>query len=233
MTTRRDLLGAGLFFGAATLVSGGTMAARSLQAQVPKGRDRTLENLPEQIDSWRLIKARTDMIDPIEIDTAFAAALSIYDRVVAKDYVSAMAPRIMVNMAYKRVIEQESRFHWPELCYATQGFQVSKLPPAPLGSDTPGVNVTRFIGERAERKELVCYLMRVGDSVTNGSAALRSSLFRQNFAMHVPDGTLARFSLMMDELKQPGVDSGTGVLLSFINGLLASTGPQMRQLLVA
>ena len=229
MIRRRDLLGAGAFAGLAGAASAGAIGFRRAQRTVPPGGDEALTQLPPHLGAWQLQPSRADMVDPIEIDVAFAAALDMYDRVVERDYVAPALPRIMLNIVYKRELRQEDRFHWPEFCYATQGFKVRRL--APLALDN-GPVVTRFIGDRAGRNELVGYFMRIGDALPAGSLAVRAALFRQSLALRLPDGVMVRASFLTDELDSDDPADADKMLAGFFRALLAGAERPLWEMLV-
>lgn len=232
MIRRRDLLAAGMFAGLASATSGGAIAFRRAQHGVPPGGDTVLTRLPPRLGGWQMQAAREDMVDPIEVDAAFAAALDMYDRVVERDYVSSSLPRIMLNIAYKREVREEDRFHWPEFCYATQGFSVRRLAPFALGDAAPGLMLTRFVGERAGRSELVGYFIRIGDTLATGSLAVRAALFRQSLAMRLPDGVMVRASFLTEGLETADPAAVTDLLAGFFRGLLADADLPLRHMLV-
>ncbi|MET0241304.1 MAG: exosortase C-terminal domain/associated protein EpsI [Sphingobium sp.] len=232
MMRRRDMLGAGCFAALSCTVSAATIGWREMQHVVGADTDEPLTRLPPRIGQWRLQAAREDMVDPVEIDIAFAQAMELYDRVVERDYVAETLPRIMLNIAYKRTVSQEDRFHWPELCYSTQGFDIDRLTPVALGAVAPGATMSRFVGDRAGRRELVGYIMRIGDSMPVNSVALRSSLFRQSFGRERPDGVLWRMSFIIGESGTDDLDVATAMLSDFFVRFIKASAPPLRALLV-
>jgi EpsI family protein len=231
MIRRRDLIGAGAFAGLAVGASGGAIAFRRAQQSVPAGGDVALAQLPPQLGTWHLRPARDDMVDPVEVDVAFSQALEMYDRVIERDYVAASLPRIMLNIAYKREVRQEDRFHWPEFCYATQGFRVQRQAPIALGPAGRNVTLTQFVGQRDARRERVGYFMRIGDTVPSGSLAVRTALFRQSLAMRLPDGVMVRASFVEDELNSTAPDAATALLMRFFRNMLSEDTPAVRTML--
>nr|WP_276592963.1 exosortase C-terminal domain/associated protein EpsI [Sphingomonas sp. GC_Shp_3] len=229
---RRDLIGAGVFAGLAATASAGAIAFRRAQQEVPVGRGTILTHLPAQLGSWHLQAARADMIDPVVVDIAFSQALEMYDRVIERDYVSPVLPRIMLNIAYKREVRQEERFHWPEFCYATQGFHVKRLAPIALGPAGDNVTLTQFVGQREERRERVGYFMRIGNAVPSGSLAVRAALFRQSLAMHLPDGVMVRASFLEDDIAQGGATTPADLLARFFRELVQTASAPLGEILV-
>ena len=225
-------MGAGAFCVAATMVSTGALVAQRMRSSAPAGEDQPLEYLPATIGGWHHQPAQQDMIDPVVTDTAFAEALALYDRIIARDYIAQSMPRIMLNIAYMRKIQQESRFHWPELCYSSQGFNVSKLQPVETRIGGRKVGVARFVAERINRHELVHYVMRIAQETPVGSLAVRTEIFRQSLAMHIPDGTMLRTSLILPKRNSEAIAQGSKILLQFLNLLVAKSGPNLQALLV-
>lgn len=232
MIRRRDLIGAGVFAGIAATASGGAIAFRRAQQSVPRGGDLVLTHLPPRLGTWRLQAARADMVDPVEVDVAFSQALEMYDRVIERDYVAATLPRMMLNIAYKREVRQEERFHWPEFCYATQGFGVTRLAPIALGPDGGNVVLAQFVGQRDQRRERVGYFMRIGDALPSGSLAVRTALFRQSLAMHLPDGVMVRASFLEEELASSGPTAATDLLASFFRALFWNASVPLAAMLI-
>jgi EpsI family protein len=231
MIRRRDLIGAGAFAGLAASASGGAVAFRHAQQTVPAGGEGVLSALPAEVGAWRLRAARDDMVDPVVVDVAFSQALEMYDRVIERDYVAASLPRMMLNIAYKREVRQEERFHWPEFCYATQGFRVQRLAPVALGADGAGIALTQFVARREERRERVGYFMRIGDALPSGSLAVRMALFRQSLAMHLPDGVMVRASFLEDDLTSNAPNAASDMLARFFRTLLTDASVQLREML--
>lgn len=228
MIRRRDLIGAGAFAGLAASTSVGAIAFRHAQQPVPPGGEAVLSQLPPQLGAWRLRPARDDMVDPVVVDIAFSQALEMYDRVIERDYVAGALPRMMLNIAYKREVRQEDRFHWPEFCYATQGFRVRRLAPIVLGA---GVTLTQFAAQREARRERVGYFMRIGDALPAGSLAVRTALFRQSLAMRLPDGVMVRASFLEDELTSSGPAAPAEMIARFFRMLLSDADAPLRHML--
>lgn len=232
MIERRKLIGAGLFCGLAGVTSVGAMLARSAQAMVPGDRKDMLNQAPDHIGPWQFEPSTQDMIDPVITDVAFAQALELYDLVVGRDYVAAKLPRIMLNMSYKRTIRQEERFHWPEFCYATQGFRVTAL--SPIAAEMAGqhVSMARFLAQRDERNELVCYIMRIGPGTMVGSMAVRTAILKESLAFRVPDGTMTRVSFLLPSNEQADIDAGAKILTDFVGDLYRASTQGLRSLLI-
>ncbi|MFT4053523.1 MAG: EpsI family protein [Novosphingobium sp.] len=197
MIRRRDLLGAVAFAVAAGGTSAGAVILQQKQRKARPGRDRVLAALPDQLGAWKRSPESANMVSPVELDGAFAEALSLYDRVIAANYVAHTLPAVMLNIAYMRELRQERRFHWPEICYATQGFDVSRLTPIQV-HDNSELPLARFLARSSDHTELVAYTIRVGDRNIVTTGELREALFVDGLSLEVPDGFLVRASVNVE-----------------------------------
>lgn len=218
MIRRRDILGAAAFALAAGGTSAGAVVLQQRQRKVPPGHDRILTALPRQLGAWTLSAEPPDMVAPVELDGAFAEALSLYDRVVAASYVSAALSPVMLNIAYMRELRQERRFHWPEICYATQGFDVSRLRPR-LRQDGFAFPLSRFLARSSDHTELVAYTIRVGDQSIVTTGQLRKALFFDGLSLEVPDGFLVRASVVLADQSETEWRQGSNSLMRFFSEL--------------
>lgn len=216
MIRRRDFVGAGMFAAVASSTSIAALALQRRQRRMPTGRDKVLASLPERIGRWSLNPVQASMVAPVEFDGAFAEALSLYDRVVSANYGGPGLPLMALNIAYMRELRQERKFHWPEICYATQGYDVSRLLPQSTerGGQLP---IARFLARSADHAELVAYTMRVGDYQVINAAQLRRALFMDGLALKIPDGFLIRASLSNKKQHNVHNEDGWIILRYFIS----------------
>jgi len=232
MAGRRAVLAAGLFAMLATATSAGSYELTRRRRLVPRSRGAALERLPVSVGIWREEPSRGDMVDPVIVDEAFAEALRLYDLEVQRDYVAVAAQRIMLNGVFMRKIAQEAKFHWPEFCYATQGFKVRRLDPVSVPMPAGAVRASRFLALRDDRREIALYLTRIGDEVPAGGRALRMTIFRQSLGASLPDGVLLRVSTLIDVDDAARIERGTDMLARFLAMLVQGAAPATRQMIV-
>lgn len=219
MIRRRDFVGGALFTLAAGGAALGSQVAQRHQQVAPPGKDLPLAEMPDDLGPWKRRPAAEGRVAPVELDGAFAEALAIYDLVLEADYVAASLPSMMVNIAYKREIRQEQRFHWPEFCYATQGYDVTRLDPASINLQAP-VDVARFLAKSVDHLEIVAYLIKVGRRTVRTSMQLRRALFMDSLALKVPDGALFRASMVVNDVSGPAMQASWATLMTFMESLL-------------
>lgn len=228
MVTRRSIIGAAAFTAASagsTLVSYAVVSDRKI---IPAARGRLLGQLPAVVPGWQVDSSQADMIEPVVLEPAFAEAVAMYDFIAAREYVAPAGTRIMLNAVYMKKITEESRFHWPEFCYATQGFRVEKSGNIAIDARL-GVVGTCFIATREDRREVVVYWTRVGRSVPVGSMQMRMAIFRDSLRAVFPDGVLLRGSTILPP--DGAIEDGKSILRSFLAGLLHASSEAVRTLI--
>jgi EpsI family protein len=228
MIRRRDMLGLTSLAIASAATAGSAQYLRSNMTGVTRDRMMAPDQLPSKILEWHLEPGDDDMVSPVEFDGAFREALEVYDRITAVTYASETAPAIMLNLAYKRSIRQEDRFHWPEFCYTTQGYDLAGLPAMQVAPPT-GPRFRRFSARSAQRSELVAYLVSIGDSNITTPRGLRWLLLRDALALKIPDGLLFRASVELDA--SPSPDTAWAGLSRFLEALLPQVSPALRNTL--
>ncbi len=153
----------------------------------------------------------------------------IYNQEVARAYVDKQGRAVMLMIAYGESQSDRLQLHHPEVCYAAQGFRVSK--PATTEFDwSPGekpIPLTRLLATREGRVEPIAYWMRIGYDVTNSNWARNALKLKYGLRGWIPDGALFRVSTI-------GVaeDQAAQVEEKFIGDLLKWAPPDTRAFLV-
>lgn len=148
--------------------------------------------VPAQFDGWRL----DDRIVPILPDPQQQATLDkIYSQSLSRTYVNGHGQRVMLTIAYGSVQSDTLQVHKPEVCYASQGFQVDSPADAVLPTDAGDIPVKRLVAVNGLRIEPITYWILIGDKVTGGgSLAWKLAQLKLGFQGVIPDGLLFRVS---------------------------------------
>jgi EpsI family protein len=147
--------------------------------------------LPERIGDW--VQDRTTLNVPLPPDVA-AQVKMIYTELAERSYVNAKGERMMVTIAYGRDQSDGFKVHRPEVCYAAQGFTVSKPHSAQLMAGPRAMDVVHVETSMDERFEPVTYWMVIGDHVVNSPAVHKYYQIRYAFDGLIADGLLVRVS---------------------------------------
>ena len=153
----------------------------------------------------------------------------IYNQEVARAYVDKEGHAVMLMIAYGESQSDLLQMHHPEVCYAAQGFRVTR--PATTSfewsrGERP-IPLTRLVATREGRVEPIAYWMRIGYDVTNSNWARNALKLQYGLRGWIPDGGLFRVSTI-------GVseDISKQVQDKFIHDLLNAVPPETRAFMI-
>lgn len=156
------------------------------------------EAIPRQFGSWREVRSPVlQMALTPQQQRAEDGAQQTYDQVLMRSFSDGDAT-VMLALAYGANLSQEDKIHRPELCYAAQGFRLTRDTPVsfPLQGTHAGepIRGKRLIAQHDNRRELVSYWIRVGDIYSTSALQSRLHILGQGLRGHVADGILVRVS---------------------------------------
>ena len=191
-----------MFFAGCLLVVLVSQALVASRRFVPPHNLNLSHRLPAAIGDWTEIPTAQDVVDPSD-SGAQDSANQIYDKVEYHTYRRADGTQVVLTLAYRRVQEQESKIHRPELCYFAQGFVISHPQPVSILTGGDRLPAVTFHARSPQRSETVVYWIRIGDIISTSAWSTRSYLVRLGLRRHVPDGLLVRASIE----SPPGADA--------------------------
>jgi EpsI family protein len=156
-------------------------------------------------------------------------AARIYDELVERVYTSkTMGAQVMMLIAHGPQQTQELQLHRPEKCYPANGYLISGSAEIqlPLGGGAT-LPARRMIADTRDSRENVIYWTRIGEELP--ASARQQSSMRLSNVLHgyIPDGVLARFSIVSPDTKQ-----AMAIISAFIPALLRSVAPDDRAALI-
>jgi EpsI family protein len=181
--------------------------------------------IPRTFGEWKLVPD-VRIIEPPGSDTL---SREIYSQEIGRGYADGDGHVVMLLIAYGVSQSDRLQLHRPEICYAAQGFRVSRLKETTLNysKDAPPIRLAQLVAQREARLEPVSYWTRIGNDVATG--VVERQILRVTYGLHglVPDGVLVRVSTT-------GVPEETAYQIEakFIQGLLDAIDPTTRQFLV-
>lgn len=219
-TTRRRLL-IGLAVGATVLAS---------ELYVPKRgalrlNDKQFDALiPRTIGPWQYLTASGLILPPQD-----QLSETLYEQLLTRVYVDeAERPPVMVAMAYSSVQEGRLQVHRPEVCYPAAGFTIATNELITIDAGHGLEIPARFlVADRGSRRECVLYWTRIGPSIPTRWSQQRWIMASANLQGYVPDGLLARVSIISAD-----VVAARGLLEQFVRSMLSTTGAAGQRLLV-
>lgn len=223
--TRRAILLAVLMLGA-SMLSVALTPTRHAAAEVATFNLETL--IPSQFGDWQM---EEHAFQSIVTPDRQAFIDSIYSQTLSRTYFNRDGRRIMLSVAYGKNQSDRSRIHVPEVCYPSQGFQITGKWKDTVSTDSMNIPVMRLMAHIGNRHEPVTYWMRIGNSVARG--LLEQSFARISYGLNgtIPDGILFRVSEINPDTRESFVlqDQFIGTLLSSLASadrkiLIGSTG---------
>ncbi|MCK6407217.1 MAG: EpsI family protein [Rhodocyclaceae bacterium] len=152
--------------------------------------------VPKSFGEWKLDPA----ISPIKPSAETQENLDkTYDQILSRTYVNAAGERIMLSMAYGGTQNRELRAHRQEVCYAAQGFKISKLARIDLPVAGTSIESTRMVAEAGGRVEPVTYWFTMGDQVVRSYLARQLVDLKYTLSGYIPDGYLFRVSSISND----------------------------------
>lgn len=221
MTGRRDFIVGGL------CAAGMGLASAAVPRRIMASSRKVVlaKAIPARIGPWQLQDTAGNIL-PRNEDSLSA---QLYSQLVSRVYAAPGMDTVMMVIAYGTSQSDTLQLHRPEVCYEAAGFRITRSMPVSFDPHLKGQVTARYLlAESAYRKEAILYWTRIGD-------ALPQDRFQQQMAklaagLHgvVPDGTLARLSVLV-EGDQPQMPES---LTEFASQLLAGVAVPVRHALV-
>ena len=147
--------------------------------------------IPERFGEWQIDAS----IVPVAVAADVQARLDkIYNQTLSRTYVGADGQRVMLSIAYGGDQSDAMQVHRPEVCYASQGFDVFANALGRVATDYGTLPVRRLVARSGTRNEPITYWIVVGDRVATGSLEQKLAQLRYGFTGKIPDGMLVRVS---------------------------------------
>ena len=182
-----------IILGLAMLAAAGLALAMTpthkLADQGPKLNLETM--IPKQFGDWKL----DETIVPIAISPDAQAALDkIYNQTLSRTYVNGQGEKIMLSIAYGGDQSRAMQVHRPEVCYASQGFQVGKMSKDFIDASGAKLPVMKLVATQGSRIEPITYWVMIGDSAVRGNLEQGFARLKYGLTGKIPSGILIRVS---------------------------------------
>jgi EpsI family protein len=175
---------------------------------------------PRQFDRWRVDVSIPQILPAPDVQ---ARLDRIYSQVLSRTYVDPSGQQVMLSVAYGGDQSDATRAHLPEVCYPTQGFDISANVPAALSIGGAQLPVRRLMARQGNRLEPITYWVVVGQQVALSGMDQKLAQLRYGMQGLIADGMLVRVSSIdADTAHAHAVQAG------FIAGLAAALPPADR-----
>lgn len=152
--------------------------------------------IPKEFGQWQ---AETE-ISPIMINPNVTDQLSkIYGQTLSRTYFDKSGNSIMLSIAYGGDQSRDMQVHRPEVCYASQGFQISEMEKVEIKTPTGDIPAMQLMAREGARNEPITYWVRIGNNTVRGN--LEQGLIRLKYGLtgDIPDGILFRVSTITSD----------------------------------
>ncbi len=222
MIARRDFL-----IGAACCLGSGAAYALKPRRQTTlmDGGKKLNEILPSEIEGW----TSRDVSDLVAPETPDSLAARLYGETVGRIYhQQSTGDQVIMLMAHGDVENNELQLHRPEVCYPAFGFAIKENTPLSLGFPK-GVTIPcrRLIATSNVRQETILYWTRLGEAFPTTVAEQRVERLRTAMHRYIPDGLLARFSVV-----GPDQASSLAIMERFVPNLVMHVAANQRRALI-
>jgi len=209
------------------LAVGGTVALSELyvpRRSVARINEAAFGKLiPEQLGPWRYATQSGLVLPPED-----QLSRTLYEQLLTRVYTNGDADPVMLVMAYSSVQEGRLQVHRPEVCYPAAGFSIIENSAATVPINATFSIPVRFLAaDRGARREYVMYWTRIGDSMPIRWFDQRLMMSKANLQGFIPDGLLARVSVISDDREE-----AMATLTGFVQTLVADSGRAGRAMLI-
>ncbi|MDP1027149.1 EpsI family protein [Sphingomonas sp. KR1UV-12] len=213
------------------LTVAGTVALSELyvpRRSVPRLTDASFDRLfPHKLGPWRYLSESGLVLPPED-----QLSRTLYEQLLTRNYSKAVSGGevgpVMMVLAYSSVQEGRLQVHRPEVCYPAAGFSILENVAAEVRINDDFVIPCRFLtADRGARREYILYWTRVGGSMPIRWFDQRLEMAKANLQGFIPDGLLARVSVIGNDREQ-----GLNILSDFVRDMVATAGRAGRTMLI-
>lgn len=211
-----------LILGGAMALTSGLAFARTPKPYVAPLKMAAFEAaVPKAVGPWRQVESGSVVLPPPD-----ALSERLYDNLLTRVYLDPDGRAVMLVMAYKNVQDGIVQVHRPEVCYPAAGFVLESERHQSLRVAGNVVPTKAFAARRPDRVEQVLYFTRLGRHFPLSWSEQRWAVLDANLAGQIPDGLLARVSIIQNDQS-----SAIALLSGFVETLSAQAGPTLRAIL--
>ena len=152
--------------------------------------------IPNEFGNWKIVHSTSAIIvNPDDQDLLN----KIYNQTLSRTYINSEGKQVMLSIAYGRDQSSDLQVHRPEICYTTNGFDVSNMSKTSVDTFVGRIPVMQLVAKQGNRNEPITYWIRVGDSLTRGWIEQKIASVGYGFTGKMPDGLLFRISTISSD----------------------------------
>ena len=168
--------------------------------------------IPLKFGDWTSIPELTDkVINP----SAAESVANIYSQTLSRTYVNEQGIHVMLSIAYSATQTDYFGLHYPESCYAAQGFSVKEIGKDLLKVNSINIPIKRLFAKINNRAEFITYWTVIGDFSVGAKFDAKLVGLKYGTKGQIPDGLLFRISTIKVD-----TENDSEIQDRFINDLL-------------
>lgn len=152
--------------------------------------------IPAAFGQW---KEDDQFLNVAPAPDVMAQVNALYSELLNRVYVDKNGDRVMVTVAYGKDQSDGFKVHRPEVCYASQGFDVSEVVDAVIPLGDRELPVKHVMTQLKSRSEPVTYWMVIGDKAVNSASQHKIEQIKYAFHGVIADGLLFRVSTLSSD----------------------------------
>ncbi len=217
--SRRKMI-IGLAVASTVVVSELYVPRRSAPRLTDAGFDKLF---PHKLGPWRYMSESGLVLPPED-----QLSRTLYEQLLTRNYSKGDVGPVMVVLAYSSIQEGRLQVHRPEVCYPAAGFSILENVAAEVKINDSFSIPCRFLtADRGARREYILYWTRVGNAMPARWFDQRLQMAKANLAGYVPDGLLARVSVIGNDREE-----GLAILSDFVRDMVDTAGKPGRKMLI-
>lgn len=183
-----------------------------------------LENIiPHQFGDWVFVDdGARRIVNPQQVEMIN----KIYSQTVSRTYKNSKGELVMLVIAYGEDQGDNTQVHYPEVCYPSQGFQITASKTQTLRTSLGPIPVKKLVANMSARTEAITYWTTIGDKAVLGGRSAKIEKLKYAFDGVIADGLLFRVSIISDDVASSYVTEGI-----FINDLIRAIPAETRKVI--
>jgi EpsI family protein len=146
---------------------------------------------PKQFGEWKIQTGLPVVALAPDVQARLDA---IYNQVLTRTYVNSEGRSIMLSVAYGGDQSDAARAHRPEICYPSQGFNITYNQPGVQQINGGSLPVRKLMSNFGARQEPITYWIVVGNEIVTSGMEQKLAQMRYGLRGLIPDGMLVRVS---------------------------------------
>lgn len=180
--------------------------------------------IPNQLGAWRVVANEAQGIVSADVREKLDI---LYSETLSRTYEHPAGTRTMLSLAYGADQSRALQIHKPEVCYASQGFQILFSEKATIFLESGAVPVMHLVATRDQRIEMITYWIRSGDYVVRGWFEQNKARILAGLHGQVPDGLLVRVSTITDNREE-----AFRIHAAFLSDMISAVAPGERHIIL-